>query len=44
MITYDEVSQVFDAWSDSDCAEWLGDFATRSEAEVCLEVYTACEA
>jgi hypothetical protein len=43
MITYDETSRVFDAWSDADCAEWLGDFSTYADAKVALDTYTDCE-
>jgi hypothetical protein len=44
MITYDEVSRLYDAWSDADCAEWLGDFSTYPEAKVALDIYTECGA
>lgn len=32
MVTFDSSAQVYEAWTDDTCSEWLGAFDTYSEA------------
>lgn len=37
MVTYDDTANVYEAWADKDCAEYLGSFSTYAEARAAVE-------
>lgn len=37
MVTFDDTAQVYEAWTDAECSEYLGAFDTYAEARAAVE-------